>query len=215
MVSYGNRTVIIDTTPDFRAQAIREGIRKVDAVLYTHAHADHILGLDDLRPLTFWSGDIPLYADAVTMERLREIFGYIFSGEYKFGGPSSLKLLPLDGDLELFGTRFHPVKVKHGEAEIFAFRFGSAAYVTDFSDIPEESLKQLEGLDILFLDALRHKPHPTHSSLSNSLALAERLKPRRTYFTHISHDLGHEATNATLPENVRLSHDGMKLEFEI
>jgi phosphoribosyl 1,2-cyclic phosphate phosphodiesterase len=215
MVTYGNRTVLIDTTPDFRAQAIREGLRKVDAVLYTHAHADHILGLDDLRPLTFWSGDIPLYADAGTAERLHEIFGYIFTGQYKFGGSSTLKLLPLDGDLELFGARFHPVKVKHGDAEIFAFRFGSAAYVTDFSDIPEESLKELEGLDILFLDALRHKPHPTHSSLSNSLALVERLKPQRAYFTHISHDLGHEATNATLPENVRLSHDGMKLEFEI
>ena len=215
MVSYGGRTVVIDTTPDFRAQVIREGVHKVDAVLYTHAHADHILGLDDLRPLTFWSGDIPLYADAPTAKRLYEIFGYIFTGEYKFGGSSTLKLLPLDGDLELFGALFHPLKVKHGDAEIFAFRFGSAAYVTDFSEIPDESLKQLEGLDILFLDALRQKPHPTHSSLSQSLALVERLKPQRAYFTHISHDLGHAATNAALPDNVRLSHDGMKLDFEI
>ncbi len=215
MVSYEGRTVLIDTTPDFRTQAIREGIRKVDAVIYTHAHADHILGLDDLRPLTFWSGDIALYADAGTMERLNEIFGYIFSGEYNFGGSAKLKLFPLDGVVELFGASFRPVKVKHGETEILAFRFGSAAYVTDFSDISEESLKELEGLDILFLDALRHKPHPTHSSLSNSLSLVERLKPKRAYFTHISHDLGHETTNATLPGNVRLSHDGMKLEFEI
>jgi phosphoribosyl 1,2-cyclic phosphate phosphodiesterase len=215
MVTYGGRTVVIDTTPDFRAQAIREGLRKVDAVLYTHAHADHILGLDDLRPLTFWSGDIPLYADAATSGRLHEIFGYIFKGEYKFGGSSTLKLLPLDGNLDLFGVTFRPIPVKHGDADISAFRFGSAAYVTDFSDISEESLKQLEGLDILFLDALRHKPHPTHSSLSNSLALVERLKPQRAYFTHISHDLGHVATNANLPQNVRLSHDGMKLEFEI
>jgi phosphoribosyl 1,2-cyclic phosphate phosphodiesterase len=215
MVSYGDRNIVIDTTPDFRAQAIREGIRKIDAVLYTHAHADHILGLDDLRPLTFWSGDIPLYADPTTLGRLREIFGYIFTGQYNFGGSSTLKLLPLNGDLELFGACFRPVKVRHGEADIFAFRFGSTAYVTDFSEIPEESLPKLEGLDILFLDALRRKPHPTHSSLSNSLALVERLKPRRAYFTHISHDLGHAATNATLPDNVRLSHDGMKLEFEI
>lgn len=215
MVSYNGRNVVIDTTPDFRAQAIREGVRKIDAVIYTHAHADHILGLDDLRPLTFWSGDIPLYADAATMERLNEIFGYIFKGEYKFGGSSTLKLMPLNGSLNLFGACFQPVKVMHGDAEIFAFRFGTAAYVTDFSDIPEESLKQLEGLDVLFLDALRHKPHPTHSSLSNSLTVVERLKPKRAYFTHISHDLGHEATNATLPEGVRLSHDGMKLEFEI
>jgi phosphoribosyl 1,2-cyclic phosphate phosphodiesterase len=215
MISYAGHTVVIDTTPDFRTQAIREGIRKIDAVLYTHAHADHILGLDDLRPLTFWSGNIPLYADPATLERLHDIFGYIFSGTYKFGGSSTLKLLPLDGDLNLFGACFRPVNIKHGEADILAFRFGSAAYVTDFSEIPEESLKQLEGLDILFLDALRHKPHPTHSSLSNSLAIVERLKPKRAYFTHISHDLGHETTNSTLPDNVRLSYDGMKLDFEI
>jgi phosphoribosyl 1,2-cyclic phosphate phosphodiesterase len=215
MVSYGGRTVVIDTTPDFRQQAIREGVRRVDAVIYTHAHADHILGLDDLRPLTFWSGDIPLYADPATLTRLTEIFGYIFSGEYKFGGSSTLKLLNLDGQLDLFGASFIPVPVKHGEAEIFAFRFGSAAYVTDFSEIPESSMSMLDDLDILFLDALRHKPHPTHSSLSNSLAVVQRLKPKRAYFTHISHDLPHVATNATLPENVRLSHDGLKLEFEI
>ena len=215
MVSYGDRVVLIDTTPDFREQAIREGIRRVDAVLYTHGHADHILGLDDLRPLTFWSGDIPLYADPLTLTRLTEIFGYIFTGEYKFGGSSTLKLTPLNGDLELFGANFRPVRVKHGDAEIFAFRFGSAAYVTDFSEIPETSMKELEGLDLLFLDALRHKPHPTHSSLSNSLELVQRLKPKRAFFTHISHDLSHAATNATLPENVRLSHDGLKLEFEI
>lgn len=215
MVSFGDRVVLIDTTPDFRQQAIREGIRKVDAVIYTHAHADHILGLDDLRPLTFWSGDIPLYADPATLKRLQEIFGYIFTGEYKFGGSSTLRLSEFEGDLDLFGARFQPVPVIHGDASIFAFRFGSAAYVTDFSEIPESSIPLLEGLDVLFLDALRHKPHPTHSSLSNSLSLVERLKPKRAYFTHISHDLPHVATNATLPDNVRLSHDGLKLEFEI
>lgn len=215
MVSYGDRTVVIDTTPDFRQQAIRESLRKVDAVLYTHAHADHILGLDDLRPLTFWSGDIPLYADSATQARLREIFGYIFTGEYTFGGSSTLKLKELNGDLDLWGARFRPVRVKHGEAEILAFRFGLAAYVTDFSEIPDDSLKELEGLDLLFLDALRHRPHPTHSTLSQSLTLVERLKPRRAYFTHISHDLPHAATNSALPENVRLSHDGLKLEFDI
>ena len=215
MVSYGERNVVIDTTPDFRQQAIREGLRKVDAVIYTHAHADHILGLDDLRPLTFWSGDIPLYADPATLNRLTEIFGYIFSGEYRFGGSHVLRLCEFNGALELFGTTFQPIPVKHGEQEIFAFRFGSAAYVTDFSEIPESSMAMLDGLDVLFLDALRHKPHPTHSSLSNSLAVVEKLKPRRAYFTHISHDLPHVATNATLPDNVRLAHDGMKLEFEI
>jgi phosphoribosyl 1,2-cyclic phosphate phosphodiesterase len=215
MLSYGGRNVIIDTTPDFREQAIREQITHVDAVIYTHAHADHILGLDDLRPLTFRGIDIPLYADAPTLVRLREIFGYIFAGEYKYGGSAKVVLKTLDDNLELWGVRFQQIKVKHGEVEILGFRFGSAAYLTDFSDIPEASMPLLEGLDILFLDALRHRPHPTHSSVANSLSLVERLKPERAYFTHISHDLPHDATNATFPPNVRLSHDGLKLEFEI
>jgi len=215
MVSYGGKNVVIDTTPDFRAQAIRERITHVDAVIYTHGHADHILGLDDLRPLTFRGIDIPLYADAPTLVRLKEIFGYIFDGEYKYGGSARVVLQSLEDDLHLWGITFQRVRVKHGESEILGFRFGSAAYVTDFSEIPPESMEQLRDLDVLFLDALRHRPHPTHSSLSNSLRIVEELKPKRAFFTHISHDLPHVTTNEGLPENTRLSHDGMKLDFEI
>jgi len=215
MVTYAGRNIVIDTTPDFRAQAIREGVTHVDAVIYTHGHADHILGLDDLRPMTFRGVDIPLYADTPTTTRLKDVFGYIFSGEYRYGNSAQLAIKPLDGDLELWGVRFQQVKVNHGSSEILGFRFGSAAYLTDFSDIPEDSMQQLRELDILFLDALRHRPHPTHSTLSNSLRIVEELKPQRAFFTHISHDLPHASTNATLPESVRLSHDGMKLEFEI
>jgi phosphoribosyl 1,2-cyclic phosphate phosphodiesterase len=126
-----------------------------------------------------------------------------------------VELKHIGGPVELFGARFEPVKVIHGDAEIIGFRFGSAAYLTDFSDIPEESFAQLKDLDILFLDALRHKPHPTHSTVDNSLRIVERVKPQRAFFTHICHDLPHEATNAALPPHVRLSFDGMKLEFEI
>lgn len=215
MVGYAGRNIVIDTTPDFRAQAIRESIEHVDAVIYTHGHADHILGLDDLRPMTFRGVDIPLYADEPTTQRLQDVFGYIFSGEYTYGNSAKLALRPLNDDLQLWGANFQQVKVNHGDAEILGFRFGSAAYLTDFSDIPESSMRQLEGLDILFLDALRHRPHPSHSTLSNSLRLVEELRPKRAFFTHISHDLPHVSTNATLPEHVRLSHDGMKLEFEI
>ena len=215
MVSYNGKNIVIDTTPDFREQAMRENITRVDAVIYTHAHADHILGLDDLRPLTFWGPDISLYADSRTVARIHEIFGYIFSGEYHFGGSSKIVMNPLDGDLDLWGAKFERVKVLHGHSEILGFRFGSAAYLTDFSEIPTDSMAQLQDLDILFLDALRHRPHPTHSTLSNSLRLVEELKPKRAYFTHISHDLPHVVTNETLPPHVRLSHDGMKLEFEI
>jgi phosphoribosyl 1,2-cyclic phosphate phosphodiesterase len=212
-------TVLIDTTPDFREQAIRERIRKIDAVLYTHGHADHILGLDDVRPLSFprvtGGGKIPLYASPNTTQVLRNVFRYIFDADYKYGGLAQVELQPVNGPVNLFGATFTPLMVLHGDVPIEGYRFGSAAYLTDFSSVPEESLAQLEGLDILFLDALRHHPHPTHSTVENSLKIVERLKPKHTYFTHISHDLPHEATNAALPENVRLAHDGLKLEFDL
>jgi phosphoribosyl 1,2-cyclic phosphate phosphodiesterase len=213
------RSVLIDTTPDFREQAIREHIRRIDAVLYTHGHADHILGLDDVRPLSFpritGGSKIPLYASENTSHVLHNVFRYIFDGDYKYGGLAQVELKPMDGPVQLFGATFVPIAVLHGDVPIEGFRFGGAAYLTDFSSVPEESLAQLEGLDILFLDALRHHPHPTHSTIENSLKIVERLKPRRTFFTHISHDLPHQATNDSLPENVRLSHDGLKLEFDL
>jgi phosphoribosyl 1,2-cyclic phosphate phosphodiesterase len=217
LIEYDGRAVLIDTTPDFRQQAIRENIRSLDAVLYTHSHADHILGIDDLRPLSFRHkpGRLPLYAHPEVVAFIGNMFRYIFDADYKFGGLAQVELKPLDRPLELFGARFEPVTVIHGETEIFGFRFGSAAYLTDHSLVPEVSFQQLQNLDILFLDALRHKPHPTHSTVENSLRIVERVKPRRAFFTHICHDLGHEATNAVLPANVRLSYDGMKLEFEI
>jgi phosphoribosyl 1,2-cyclic phosphate phosphodiesterase len=216
MVEWNDRRVLIDSTPDFREQAMRERIDRLDAVLYTHAHADHILGLDDLRPLTFYSpAKIPLYAQASAAERIREMFSYIFAGDYKYGGIAQVELNEFDGPIELFGVRFHPVPVMHGDAEICGFRFGSAAYLTDFSDIPPSSDDLLRELDILFLDALRRRPHPTHSTVENSLSLVQRLQPRRAFFTHISHDLPHAATNASLPPHVRLAHDGLRLEFEI
>ena len=216
MVEYDGRLVLIDTTPDFREQAIREGIDHVDAVLYTHTHADHILGIDDLRPLSFHRpGTIPLYARPEAGEFLRNMFRYIFDADYKFGGIARVELKNIEGPIELFGTRFEPIPIIHGETEILGFRFGSAAYLTDFSDVPEPSMKQLHGLDILFLDALRHKPHPTHSTVENSLRIVNELKPKRAFFTHICHDLPHAETNASLPPNTQLSYDGMKLEFEI
>ena len=217
MLEYGGKVVLIDTTPDFYTQAIREKINHIDAVLYTHTHADHILGIDDLRPLSYAHkpDKLPLYARPDAAAFLRKMFAYIFDADYKFGGLAQLELRPIDGPVEIFGTQFEPVILIHGEAQIYGYRFGSAAYLTDHSEIPESSMDQLHGLDVLFLDALRHKPHPTHSTVKNSLAIVDRLRPKRAFFTHICHDLGHEATNATLPRHVRLSYDGMKLEFEI
>ena len=216
VVQYGGRNVLIDTTPDFREQAIREKIHRVDAVLYTHAHADHVLGLDDLRPVSFrHESKVPLYASAATSRTVQSIFKYIFDADYKYGSLARVQMNELQDSVELFGAKFEVIKVLHGEAEIDGFRFGSAAYLTDFSSIPESSMERLRGLDILFLDALRHRPHPTHSSVENSLRIVEKLRPKRTFFTHISHDLPHEKTNAALPESVRLAYDGLRLEFEI
>jgi phosphoribosyl 1,2-cyclic phosphate phosphodiesterase len=216
LIQYGGKSVLIDTTPDFREQAIRENISQIDAVLYTHSHADHILGIDDLRPLSYHrKGKIPLYARREAADYIRNMFRYIFDADYKFGGLAQLELRPVDQAFELFGAKFEPVPIIHGETEIFGYRFGSAAYLTDFSQIPKESFTLLQGLDVLFLDGLRHQPHPTHSTVENSIRIASELKAKRVFFTHICHDLPHAATNATLPEHARLSHDGMKLEFEI
>ena len=216
LIEYNQKFVLIDTTPDFREQAIREQIRRIDAVLYTHTHADHILGIDDLRPLSYHrDGKIPLYARPEAADFLRNMFRYIFDADYKFGGLARVELLPIVGEFELFGAKFIPVPVIHGDAEIYGFRFGSAAYLTDFSAVPESSYSLLQDLDVLFLDALRYKPHPTHSTVERSLKIAEELRARRVFFTHICHDLAHEETNAKLPPHVRLSYDGMKLEFEI
>lgn len=216
LLEYGGKVVLIDTTPDFREQAIRERITRIDAVLYTHTHADHILGIDDLRPLSFHhDGKIPLYARPEAAEFLRNMFRYIFDADYKFGGLARLELKPIAGVFELFGGAFEPIPIIHGETEIYGYRFGSAAYLTDFSEIPESSMPHLQNLDVLFLDGLRHKPHPTHSTVENSIRIADRLQAKRVFFTHICHDLPHAATNAALPPHVKLSYDGMKLEFEI
>jgi len=217
MISYNGRHVLIDTTPDFREQALREKITQLDAVFYTHTHADHILGIDDLRPLTYKHrpGKMPLYATAPACDFLRHTFQYIFAPTYKFGGLPQVELHAIAGPVELFGASLEPLTVIHGETPILGFRFGSAAYLTDHSDVPAQTLERLRGLDILFLDALRNKPHPTHSTVEQSLKIVEEVKPQRTFFTHICHDLPHEATNAGLPAGVQLAFDGMKLEFEI
>ncbi|PYY00062.1 MAG: MBL fold metallo-hydrolase [Acidobacteria bacterium] len=216
LIGYNQRFVLIDSTPDFRQQALRENIRRIDAVLYTHGHADHILGLDDLRPLTFKREQkLPLYADEPTANIIERMFAYAFDPESTYSTRPQVALQRLNGTLELFGAKFQPLRVLHGDSEITAFRFGTAAYLTDFSSIPEPTMQVLQNLDVLFLDALRRRPHPTHSSLDESVKIVERLKPRRAFFVHMSHDLAHEETNRHLPSNVRLAYDGMKLEFEI
>jgi len=214
LLEYDGRVVVIDTTPDLRAQALREGLTRLDAVVFTHAHADHILGLDDVRVFYFRQQvPIPIYADEHSLGTIRRTFAYIFEGNYPYGGVGRLDPHLIDGPFDLWGLRLTPVPVLHGNLPILGFRFRDIAYVTDVSEIPETSLFLLEGLDLLILDALRHKPHPTHLSLEQALAMVERLKPRRALFTHIAHELGHEETTARLPSHVRLAYDGLKLEL--
>jgi len=216
LLAYGGRNVVIDTTPDFRFQALRAGIDHLDAVVYTHGHADHILGLDDIRPFNLKQrGAVPIYAAPETIGILRRQFAYIFE-EAKPGATVPLiELQTIDGPFELFGVRFVPIPAMHGPDPVLGFRIGKMAYLTDFSQVPDSSKALLRGLDDFILDALRYVPHPTHSSVEQSLALVAELKPKRAWFTHICHDLGDAETNARLPANVRLSHDGLQFEVPL
>jgi phosphoribosyl 1,2-cyclic phosphate phosphodiesterase len=219
-LSYKARIVIIDTGPDFHAQAIREHLRRVDAVLYTHGHADHIMGFDDLRPLSFHhNGNLPVYADDTTATNLERVFDYTFRVENRYPTSARVQIHRLDpapgATFSLFGATFQRIPVTHGRETITGYRFGSAAYLTDMSDIPPEGVPLLQDLDLLILDALRREPHYSHSHLDKSIAFVDLLKPRRAYFTHMGHGIDHDATEADLPPNIRLAYDGLKLDFEI
>ena len=214
LLEFNGRAVVIDTTPDFRAQALRENMKRLDAILYTHGHADHIMGLDDTRVFYFRQQvPIPVYADVRCMETLRRTFAYIFDNNYAYGGVGKIDPHIIDGPIDFWGLTMTPVPVLHGNLPIYGFRFRDTAYITDVSEIPASSLPLLEGLDTLIIDGLRPEPHPTHFSLAQSLAAVEQLKPRRAFFTHVAHDLGHSVTNAGLPPHVKLAYDGLKLEF--
>jgi phosphoribosyl 1,2-cyclic phosphate phosphodiesterase len=213
--SVPERVVVIDTGPDFREQALRAGLTRVDAVLYTHSHADHILGLDDLRPLSFAAlregGAIPLYATRETALVLERIFDYTFSPQATYPTRARVQLQPLAERTAVHGVEFLRVPVMHGEMEIAGFRFGSAAYLTDVSAIPEESFALLEGLDHLVLSALRYKPHPTHATVEQASGWARRIGARQTWLTHIAHELGHQQANRALPAGVALAYDGLSV----
>lgn len=215
LLSYAGRNVVIDTTPDFRTQALRHRLDRLDAIVYTHAHADHILGLDDIRPYNLKQGGVvPIYASAGTLGILRRTFAYIFSEAPTQSSVPAVELHEINGPFELFGLRIEPVEALHGPEPVLGYRFGSAAYLTDFSKVPEESKARLRGLDHFILDALRYVPHPMHSNVAQSLELVAELRPKQAWFTHICHDLGHEAANAKFPPGVQLSYDGLELEVK-
>jgi phosphoribosyl 1,2-cyclic phosphate phosphodiesterase len=216
LVSYAGRNVLVDTTPDFRTQALRARIQHLDAVVFTHSHADHVMGLDDVRPFNFrQKSRIPIYAAAPAMTAIQRAFPYIFDMSQRETHVPKLDPELIGGTpFDLFGLDWIPVPVLHGTQTILGFRFGRAAYLTDHSAIPESSLELLRDLDVLFLDALRYKPHPTHSTVEQSIRTVESLQPARAYFTHICHDLGHERAESLLPPNIRLAYDGLEIEVE-
>jgi phosphoribosyl 1,2-cyclic phosphate phosphodiesterase len=217
LLSRAGQNVVIDTGPDFRTQALRAGLDRLDAVLLTHCHADHILGFDDLRPYNFrQKGPIPVYGTADTFGVIRRVFSYVFDSKPTLSSIPSVDLRQIDGPFAQLGIPFIPVPLLHGEMEVLGFRFGRAAYMTDFSRLPESSVPLLEGLDDLILDALRDVPHPMHQTVEQALALIDRLKPKRAWFTHVAHDLPHQATNERLRKagypHVQLAYDGLELE---
>ena len=207
--------VLVDAGPDLREQALRHRIARVDAIVFTHGHADHILGMDDVRRFNaLMDGSMPCYGDAATLEDIRRMFSYVFDpATPKGGGLPQLDLRVIDGPFSVGDIHLQPVPIWHGRRRILGFRVGAFAYLTDCSRIDEAAWPLLERLDVLVLDALREKPHPTHFSLSDAIATAARIGAARTFFTHMAHDLPHEATNARLPDGMRLAHDGLVLSM--
>lgn len=218
LLSRNGQNVLIDTTPDFRTQALRAGIDQIEAVLLTHGHADHVMGFDDLRPLGLGrSQPMPVYGNKQAFDIVRRAFSYAFDGKPKLSTVPSVVLKEIDGPFELLGVKITPIPLVHGEMTVLGFRFGRGAYLTDFNSVPESSLALLQGLDDVILDALRDTPHPMHQTVQQALALVEKIMPKRAWFTHIAHDLGHAATNERLRSeghaNIQLAYDGLKLEI--
>lgn len=214
VVETGGRTLLLDTATDLRWQAIRFGLARVDAVLYTHAHADHLHGIDELRVFNIRQlSEIPCYGNRDILDRIRAYFRYIFDQEGAESFRPFLQLHEVTGPFRAAGVPVVPVPLWHGALPVLGYRIGDFAYLTDVNRIPDDSWRLLEGLELMVLDALRPRPHKTHFSLGQALEVVERAGPRRAWLTHISHQMEHQATNKELPKGVELAYDGLTLEM--
>jgi phosphoribosyl 1,2-cyclic phosphate phosphodiesterase len=219
LLSFPRGNLLIDTTPEMRLQLLRERIRHVHAIAYTHHHVDHLFGLDDARLFPkYLGGPVPVFCEEETEDTIRQVFSYAFNAHAQAIPAGHLPRLRFERiapgvPFEVLGQTILPLRLEHGRFAVLGFRIGRLAYCTDVSRIPEESWPMLEGLDVLVLDALRHDPHPTHFSLSQALDVVARLRPKRTLLTHLSHGFDHGPTEATLPPQVGLAYDGLTLEF--
>jgi phosphoribosyl 1,2-cyclic phosphate phosphodiesterase len=206
--------ILVDTGPDLRAQALRAGLNRADAVLYTHAHADHLHGIDDLRAFCqVQKKQIPLYGKPDAMQHIQAKFGYAIREAGDFWDLPVLSLNPITDPFEVLGIKITPIPVRHGYSDIFGYRIGNLAYLTDVSDIPETSLALLHGLEVLMLDCLRYQPHYTHINVEQSIAYAGLINARNSYFIHMTHDLEYEKLSAELPDDMYVAYDGLKLNF--
>ena len=211
----GGEVVLIDTGPDLRSQALRERIKRADAVLYTHTHADHIHGIDDLRSFCqLQRQQIPLYGNQATLDHIASKFAYTLRDPGDFWDLPALSINLISEPLSLFGTQITPIPVKHGRSVILGYRIGNMAYLTDISEIPEESLALLQGLDLLLLDCLRYKPHHTHINLEQSLAYASHIKAKETYLIHMTHEMEYESLSGQLPPSIHVAYDGLRLNID-
>lgn len=209
LISHDNRNILVDTSTDLRRQALREGVSRIDAVLFTHAHADHVNGIDDLRGFHYLHKEIvPCFASRTTFDILMAGFGYIFKENAGSGYTPILHPHEISGPFDLFGLTVIPIPLDHGQTSAMGYRIGDFAYLTDCNRIPESSLPLLAGLDVLIIDGLRWTPHPFHFNIETAIAAAEQLKPRRTVLTHLSHEVLY-AEGAKLPAGVEFAYDGM------